>query len=286
MATHSERASLLTLPTELRNAIYEYLFAPDPATYHPRLSFSSPGEREIIQKLRVPPEPPSSKPLSSKLDLLRTCKKIHDEAQYFALSMTPFHIANDCTYPDLFDLRSRALSPAKIGAIRYMTLTARTNHLRAMNEAWLGQPFGHPSLRLNTLVIFPKRPVVHAAALEEIADLSQSHTLAYIFSETLKGLRNVNCVELRNEGCFNEVVWRLFYRSLVYRLWRWGGGKCGMHFETGELQPGGTERSENQWFRVYLSGGEHEGVECGEEVVRLVGVTGELPDPNLAGVGP
>jgi hypothetical protein len=125
--------------------------------------------------------------------------------------------------------------------------------------------------------MIPRRAEVHANPYAEIADLSQSHTLAYIFSETLKGLRRVKCLEVRNEGCFNEVVWRLFYRSLVYRMWRWGGGKCGIRFESGEARPEGTLLEENRWFRAYMSGGEEvRGFECGDEVMRLVGSEGDL----------
>lgn len=202
---------------------------------------------------------------------------------------TPFPVLVDgeLAYPDVFDLRSRPLTPAKIGAIRHITISARTSKLRALNEAWCGLPFGHPSLRLETLTIVPNRAECHIRSMGEIADLSQSHTLAYSLSETMKSLRNVKCIIVRNDGCFNEVVWRLFYRSFVYRLWRWGGAICGIRFESGERGAGGSGKAENQWFRVYMEdGAEGRGVECGQEVGRLVGQTGEVPDINPAGVGP
>ena len=82
-------------------------------------------------------------------------------------------------------------------------------------------------------------------------------------------------VEVRNQGCFNEVVWKLVYRSLVYRIWRWGGERCGVRFLcNGEDEEG--------WFRVWLKDGD-EGSEVGEEVVKLVGGSGEMPDPNIVG---
>ncbi|KXT04748.1 hypothetical protein AC578_9657 [Pseudocercospora eumusae] len=287
--TAPERASFLTIPCELRNQIYMHIFEPTASDFYPSL----PLRPDAIATALKPETPKECLPklyhahrTSAQLALLRTCKQIQAEAQLLALSMTPFHVEGECTYPDLFDIRSRPLSASKIGAIRHITLTARISHLRALNEAWLGLPFGHPSLQLDTLLIIPKRPTNYVNSFAEIADLSQSHTLAYIFCETLKGLRNVQCVEIRNDGCFNEVVWRLFYRSLVYRLWRWGGGKCGVKFLSGEINPGGTELEENRWFRAYLNGREDEGNECGEEVVRLVGITGEMPEPNMAGVGP
>ena len=281
-------ASLLTIPCELRNAIYMHIFEPQLSDHVPNLS-AKPDALAIALQLSV--EQYTTKcyradRTANQLGVLRVCKQIHNEAHLLALSLTPFHLAGETSYPDLFDLRSRPLSIAKIGAIKHLTLTARISHLRPLNEAWAGLPFGHPSLSLDKLTILPKRPEVHGTALAEIADLSQSHTLAYILGETLKCLRNVRCVEVRNEACFNEVVWRLFYRSLVYRLWRWGGFNCGIRFESGEMLPGGSKVEANRWFRAYMSDGEEHGVECGEEVIRLVGATGELPDPNMAGVGP
>lgn len=282
-----EKASLISIPCELRNQIYLYIFDPEPSEYH-RTYPTRPNELAVALKLRDRSHYLNERDNlpARKLTVLRTCRQIHNEAHLLALSMTPFYVEGECSYPDVFDLRSRPLSPAKLGAIRNITLSARISHLRALNEAWCGLPFGHPSLQLDTLTVIPNRPECHSRAFAEIADLSQTHTLAYVFCETLKTLRKVNCVEIRNHGCFNEVVWRLFYRSLVYRLWRWGGSICGIKFESGELQPGGSAVTENQWFRAYLSDSEGKGAECGAEVCRLVGQTGEYPDPNIAGVGP
>ncbi|TKA30084.1 hypothetical protein B0A50_02803 [Salinomyces thailandicus] len=229
---------------------------------------------------------------SRQLAVLRTCKQIHAEAHLLALSLTPFHVSGDCSYPDLFDLRSRPLSPTKLAAIRHLTLTARISHLRALNEAWAGLPFGHPCLSLDTLTIVPRRPDCSMTAYAEVADLSQCHTLAYIFAETLKGLRNVKCVEVRNEGCFNAAVWRIVYRSLVYRLWKWGGDVCGARFEASGAGAGGEGK--DGWFKVYLQqgqvwydpvqgDGDAPGREVGQEVMRLAG--GVMPDPD-AGAGP
>ncbi|KAF2161481.1 hypothetical protein M409DRAFT_28210 [Zasmidium cellare ATCC 36951] len=281
------KAALLTIPCELRNAIYMYIFDPD-LSEQPRIVPTRPNELAAALKLHDASFylNERDKLPARKLAVLQTCKQIHNEANLLALSMTPFIVEGECSYPDVFDLRSRPLSLTKLGAIRHIVLSARISNLRALNEAWCGLPFGHPSLQLDTLTVIPSRPECHSRAFAEIADLSQTHTLAYVFCETLKTLRKVKCVEIRNNGCFNEVVWRLFYRSLVYRLWRWGGSICGIKFESGELQPGGSAVKQNQWFKAYLSDSESRGTECGEEVCRLVGQTGEYPDQTTAGVGP
>ncbi|KAK4505438.1 hypothetical protein PRZ48_003401 [Zasmidium cellare] len=261
-----QKAGLLTIPCELRNAIYTYIFDPEQSE-HSQTVPTRPNELAVALKLHdgsIQHNERQKLP-ARKLTMLRTCRQIHNEANLLALSMTPFIVEGECSYPDVFDLRSRPLSLPKLGAIRHIVLSARISHLRALNEAWCGLPFGHPSLQLDTLTVIPSRPECHSRAFAEIADLSQTHTLAYVFCETLKTLRKVNCVEIRNNGCFNEVVWRLFYRSLVYRLWRWGGSICGIKFESGELQPGGSAVKENQWFRAYLGDNESRGTECGEE---------------------
>ncbi|KAK4541831.1 hypothetical protein LTR36_007363 [Oleoguttula mirabilis] len=306
-----EPASLLTLPSELRNAIYLLTFANNNDLTSPIPNAPTPSNNALTTafiptKFDTRPTHPSNNDNSSNnnthpnrhhLALLTTCRQIHAEAHLLALSLTPFHLTGPTASPDLFAHQSRPLTPAQLGALRHLTLTARISHLRALNEAWAGQPFGHPSLRLDTLVLIPRRPDCSMSAYAEVADLSQSHNLAYILSETLKGLRNVGVVEVRNLGCFNEVVWRVVYRSLVYRMWRWGGGRCGVRFEcSGE---DGEGEGGAPWFRaVYLpeqrgpeqtgAGGVAVGVdgarEVGEEVMRLAG--GEMPEPTTAGVGP
>lgn len=285
----SEPASFLTLPSELRNAIYLYIFD---SALSDSLPLLSPAPNPIAKQLKFDNLTTyltasfHNAQSSRKLAVLRVCKQVHNEASLLALSLTPFHVSGDCSYPDLFDLRSRPLSAVKIGALRHLTLTARISHLRALNEAWAGLPFGHPSLSLETLTIVPKKPETYSTAYAEVADLSQSHTLAYIFAETFKGLRNVQTVEVRNEGCFNEVVWRLVYRSLVYRMWRWGGERCGVRFECPSDSAVIVE--EDRWFKVHLHAckDDRRGSEVGEEVIRLVGGNAQDVEANVPALGP
>ena len=271
--------SLLTLPSELRNSIYLHIFSPEVA--NAAVPYDEPRDA-LATALRLQKQSGQIEggPCSSQhLRLLQTCKQIHNEANLLAISMTAFHVTGENSYPDCFALRcSSSLRDDKLAAIRHITLTAKTAHLRALNETWGGLPFGNPALDLETLTVIPKRPDTSHTAYAEVADLSQSHTLAYIFAETLKTLRNVRVVQIRNAGCFNDVVWRLVYRSLVYRIWRWGGGRCGLRFQCS----GEEEENGEQWFRVWLKEGD-EGSEVGEEVVRLVGGSGQMPDPNIVG---
>ncbi|KAF2719313.1 hypothetical protein K431DRAFT_228901 [Polychaeton citri CBS 116435] len=260
-------ASLLTLPCELRNVIYGYLFPLDRIQQAMPTLEAPPNTLAVA--LNITPTSRTNAALlpseraCNRLSILQTCHQIHDEAHLLALSNTPFHISGDCSYPDFFSWRSRELSLKKISAIRHLTLTAKIPHLRAMNEQWNGMPFGSTNLCLETLTIVPKRTDASYSAYAEVADLSQTHTLAYILAETLKTLKNVGVVVVRNDGCFKDVVWGVLYRSLVYRVWRWGGHSCGIRFEFDE------ERGNS--FSAHLGADMTGGQECGDEVLRLLG---------------
>lgn len=269
----AQPASFLTIPSELRNAIYCYVFTPHHEDTITSYKEEHPDPIAEALNLECPLELRLCHP--HQLCLLQTCKQVHNEAHLLALSMTGFHITGERSYPDCFAARAGVLRDAKVSALRHITLTSRIASLRALNETWEGLPFGNPALDLETLTIVPTRADSSRSAYQEVADLSMSHTLAYIFAETLKGLRNVKMVQVQNRGCFNEVVWKLVYRSLVYRTWRWGGGRCGLRFQCSEDDLNGDE-----WFKVWLKDGV-EGREVGDEVVRLVGASGELPDPDL-----
>jgi len=280
-------ASFLSLPIEIRNTIYLHVFNPvQPAETGWQIPYLEPTDplAAALQQQRLNSEsllPALSKPRT--LRLLQTCHKVHSEAHLLALSHTTFHVSNDTCHPSTFASRLGPMRAGKVSAIRHVTLTAKISHLRAMNETWVGYPFGNTTLTLETLTIIPKRPDASFSAYQQVADLSQGHTLAHIFTETFKCLKNVRVVVVRNEGCFNDTVWRLVYRSLVYRIWRWGGGKCGLRFEYCAEGPGGLEErveGREESFRVWLQEGS-EGREVGDEVARLVGRTGTLPDPNL-----
>ncbi|RMZ14536.1 hypothetical protein D0864_00146 [Hortaea werneckii] len=312
----SDTATFLTLPRELRNTIYFHIFSP---SHDPKLH-SLPQHQQLLNNddnyeddEETDPTPPTNSNQPSPhnpLQVLLTCKQIHTEATLLALSQTPFSLPSRASDPSTFAHLTRSLRPIQLQSLRHLTLTARINALRSLNETWCSLPFGHPDLQLEKLTIVPLRPDCFArTAYAEVADLSQSHTLAYIFAETLKGLRKVRCFEVVRRGekggvagggggggeggtGFSVGVWRIVYRSLVYRMWKWGGDVCGARFEVGGED---GEGDGDGWFRVYLQqeqgcceggvGSEEDvpGKEVGEEVMRLAG--GEMPDPNV-GVGP
>jgi hypothetical protein len=276
--TSETAPTLLTIPCELRNAIYHYIFALDPGSRSLQFTHSLDPLAVQLQVFRPREDRKTQSP--NELRVLRTCRQIHDEAHQLAVSLTGFDVTGERAKPDCFALHASTLRESKVLALRNITLTARISHLRSMNEDWRGFPFGHPELTLDTLTIVPTKADCSLSSYREVADLSQVHTLAYILAETVKGLRNVRVLQVENRGCFNEVVFKLVYRSLVYRLFRWAGRESGIRVRCN------NEEEENPvgWFHVLLrEDASGEWREVGEEVDRFLGRDGELPNPDLVG---
>lgn len=285
MSTESTPLTFLTLPPEIRNQVYSYIFIP------PSLNERIPPVPHVASPLAKalhidwPPcdsakeqdanEHPSRQP--SPLSTLLTCHQIHHEAQLLALSTTTFHLHSTAAQPEQFTLQTRPLSPAKLGALKHITLTARITQLRALNETWNGRPFGNFALNLESLTLVPRRPDAGNTAWAEIAELDQCHTLAHVLAETLKTLNKVGEVRVVNVGCFGEGVWRLVYRHLVFKVWKWGGMNCGVRFE-GVRSGEGESESRGDWFRVFLGSDCGRGRDTGEEAYRLL--TGEGTSPG------
>lgn len=287
MPTSQLPLTLLTLPPEIRNQVYAYIFvppvnepiprAPDIASplaialqldlppCLPSQNHDSDGDNESDSQ---PPRPPSA------LDTLLTCHQIHREAQLLAISTSTFHLHSISAEPEHFTLRTHPLTTAKVGALKHLTLTARITQLRALNETWNGRPFGNSSLRLETLTLVPRRPDATKSAWAEVAELDQCHTLAHVLAETFKTLGRVDEVKVLNGGCFGEGVWKLVYRHLVFKVWKWGGMNCGVRFECS----GADEvEGEGGWFRAFLGSEGDRGNDAGVEAYRLLGAEGTSP---------
>ncbi|KAG9652185.1 hypothetical protein KCU64_g8458, partial [Aureobasidium melanogenum] len=234
--------SLLTLPAELRNQIYDLLFiesCPYTCTTNntprSRPSLSDFGKPSSLDETASTPAQP----------LLLTCRQMHRETQLLHLQRTSFAIGGLYADPEAFArLCTANLPPPLAKQLRHITLVGRINRLRALNESWNGIPFGNPHLSLETLVLVPRRPAQYDRHYAEIADLDSAHTLSYTLSETLKNLHNVQRLVVRNEDdCFNDVVWKVIYRSLISRLLRWGGKLCSCRFREGD-----------GWFEILVDG--------------------------------
>lgn len=273
--------TFLTLPPEIRNQVYSYIFVPP--SINERIPLVPPVTSPIAKALQIdwPPCIPSkyqetndnaTHPPSPVSGLLLTNRQIHHETHLLALSTTTFHLRSTSAQPEVFNLRTRPLSPSKLAALKHLTLTARITQLRALNETWNGRPFGNFALDLETLTLVPQRPDAGNTAWAEIAELDQCHTLAHVLAETLKTLGRVGEVRVANSGCFGEGVWRLVYRHLVFKVWKWGGMNCGIRFENVR-----AEQGEVEWFKVFLGKDCGRGNDTGEEAYRLLTAQGTSP---------
>ncbi|GAB7331929.1 hypothetical protein MBLNU13_g03851t1 [Cladosporium sp. NU13] len=262
MPTESAPLTFLTLPPEIRNQVYSYIFIPPVNEPIPRApEIASP--LAIALQLDSPPctpfrdpddDPPLPPHQPTSLSTLLTCHQIHREAQLLAISTTTFHLHSTSAEPEHFTLRALPLSPAKLGAIKHLTLTARITQLRALNETWNGHPFGNSSLHLDTLTLVPRRPDATKSAWAEVAELDQCHTLAHVLAETFKTLGKVGEVKV---------------------VWRWGGMNCGVRFECSAADDGN-----GGWFKAFLGQVESEGVrgsDAGDEAYRLLTAEGTSP---------
>lgn len=246
MATASSISSFLLLPPELRNQIYDYIYTP-PSPYEsstpktntvPTPSLLTFGTKSPLDRL-----PPSTS-TNHKSALTRTCKQIHAETSLLYFSHTTFTLPGPYATPDYFARILTPLSDSQIKSIRHITLYGRINNLRALNESWENLPFCNQHLQLETLTIVPRRPQNHEPQYAEIADLSQSHVLAHVLAETLKGLKQVERVIVRNEDkSFNPGVWKVVHSQFVWKLWTWGGDGAGCLFRR-------DESGEDAWFEV------------------------------------
>jgi hypothetical protein len=234
--------SFLHLPAELRIHIYDLVFIEScPYTYpvHSPL-----GSNPSLVDFGRPSILDETQPFTCQ-SLLLTCRQIYNETQHLHLQRTTFAIGAHCAHPDAFSrLCTTNLSPPLVSQLRHITLVGRINHLRALNESWNGVPFANPHLSLQTLLLVPRRPVQYDLHHAEMADLSTAHTISYILSETLKNLHRVERVIVRNENdCFNDLVWKVIYTSMISRLLRWGGKLCSCRFRRG-----------HGWFEVLPDG--------------------------------
>ena len=274
------RATFLTIPAELRNQIYTQLF-PQPLYISPKVdeAIELPTLADFGKSITYgsPYQPISHAAITG------ACRQLFEETRLLYLENTIFHLPGPMADPLAFAHKTSHMRPRTKSAIRHIVLSGRISHLRALNETWDSLPFGDEDLFLETLTLVPHRPETayiqpYTQPYTEVADLSQCHTLAYILTETLKGLRNVGTVIVRNEGCFNAVIWRLAYRGLVYRLWKWGGRLSDLRFKEDEEEQTISVRCGRDMATSRRAADDKAWRDACEEMKRLLGGEGNEMD--------
>ncbi|KAF2154406.1 hypothetical protein K461DRAFT_128874 [Myriangium duriaei CBS 260.36] len=268
-------ASLLTMPAEVRLQIYGILF---PRPIYKAREIHQPVQPPSLADFGKPPAYGDHAPADEHhAAIVSACRQLCHETQLLYLENTIFHLVGIAADPVHFGEYTAHLPIAQKRAIRHIVLTARISHLRALNETWNSIPFGNENVFLETLTVVPRRPKTYGQGYAEVADLSQCHTLAYILTETLKGLSNVGTVTVRNEKCFNNVIWRLTYRSVVFRIFKWCGQLCDLRFKENEDEEWfsircATSRSRLDGLTVHKKKGEDEWNDVLQELNRLLEV--------------
>lgn len=147
-----EPASLLTLPSEIRSYILEYVF--DDNFSHTGLTKRDERGNTTVNH---------SYSAAARLAPLLTCKRLYLEGRIPALKCTHFLLTN--LYINVSERLSR-LSDKQLEALRSIALVADSRHFRGM-RSWSDNAFGNSALRLDNLTI-----VLHQATRHYLFDFT------------------------------------------------------------------------------------------------------------------
>jgi hypothetical protein len=147
MASPSHQpASLLTLPSELRSHILEYVF--DDNLFHTGLNRCTRNPSVAVHR---------NYSAATLLFPLLTCKQLYLDGHIPAFKRTHFLVTN--LYIDIPERLSR-LSSKQLGALRSIALVADSRHFRAM-RAWGDHAFNYAALHLDSLTIILHQTTHH-----------------------------------------------------------------------------------------------------------------------------
>ncbi|GAB7362775.1 hypothetical protein MBLNU230_g3079t1 [Neophaeotheca triangularis] len=244
-----EKASLLTLPAEIRATILDHVFEDDA----PTAAFTNQKTIDGTQTTVLQAE----YRVSSKMAPLSVCRLLYREASLLALSRTTF-VASSlfCNIPH----RLRVLCPQQTGALRSIAFVADARHFGKL-LAWGEHPFGVPELRLDTVTIVLHRSSYFHYLYDFTADIAK----------LLRRLGNVKrLVFVRNDarvkgsflGWYNRLVARILKTDHYERFdasppnpeerwWRWSfdhqGQTCCL--SVGPPKPAMVEEEYMEWLK-------------------------------------
>lgn len=142
---HNRKADLLSLPSEIRTAIFENVFLDNLCTTG--LLHDDAGASEVDHQYSA----------ASRLAPLLVCKQFYLDGNLLALRNTHFLVTN--LYISIPDRLSR-LQPKQLSALRSIALTADSRHLRAL-RSWGQHAFACPALSLDSLTVILHQPSQH-----------------------------------------------------------------------------------------------------------------------------
>jgi len=216
MASPSHQpASLLSLPSELRSHILEYVFDNN---------LSHTGLRRLAKNSSVAVNHNYS--AANHLSPLLACKQLYYDGYIPAFKRTHFLVTN--LYIDIPDRLSR-LSGKQLGALRSAALVADSRHFRGM-RAWGDHAFNNNALRLDSLTIILHQ-TTHHYLFDFTADIAK-------LLRRLEGVKRILFV--RNQayvkGAFKTWCNRLI--GIIMKI---------DHYERYDVQPPNPEATWWEW---------------------------------------
>jgi hypothetical protein len=208
-------ASLLTLPSELRSHILEYIF--DDNLSHVGLAKRIESSSIVVDHTYG---------AAALLAPLLTCRQLYLDGHIPAFKRTHFLVTN--LYIDIPERLSR-LSSKQLNALRLITLVADSRHFRAM-RAWGGHAFNNAALHLDCLTIVLHQ-TTHHYLFDFTADIAK-------LLRRLQGVRRI--VFVRNQayvkGAFKTWCNRLI--GIIMKI---------DHYERYDAKPPNPEQTWWKW---------------------------------------
>lgn len=210
-----QAASLLTLPSEIRSCILEYVF--DDNLSHTGLRNSIGNSSVVIHHLYSAP---------SLLVPLLACRQLYLDGHIPAFKRTHFLVTN--LYIDIPERLAR-LSNKQLSALRSIALVADSRHFRGM-RAWGSHAFNNAALHLDSLTIILHQ-TTHHYLFDFTADIAK-------LLRRLQGVRRITFV--RNQayvkGAFKTWCNRLI--GIIMKI---------DHFERYDAEPPNREQTWWAW---------------------------------------
>lgn len=212
--THHKAPSLLSLPSELRTSILEYVFASSP--FNTGLVSNSEGVCTVNHSYSA----------AKLLSPLLACKQLYYDARLLALTHTHFLVTN--LYINVPERLSR-LSSKQLDALRSIAIISDTRHFRNLKN-WDSHAFSNPALNLDALTI-----VLHQSSHHYLFDFTAD------VAKLLRRLQGVkSLVFVRNhahvKGAFKTWCNRLI--GLIMKI---------DHYERYDAQPRSVETTWWKW---------------------------------------
>lgn len=181
--------NLLSLPAEIRNAIFEHTFR-----------YADAGLRTKCNGTVVLDEDYS---VRQKLRCLLACRQLNNDASLLAFHQVHFVVTNlFINIPERLSL----LQPSRLEALRSLAFIADARHFTKMHvHHWKSYPFGMPELTLDTLTVILHRSSAWHYLFDYTANIVQ-------LLRQLQGVRRL--VFVRNQA-FVKGSFKTWYNRLV-----------------------------------------------------------------------